>query len=487
MSFNVQWLLGLFFIIITFDLAALEHKTIDAARAVDRGREIYRSGRTGSGKPLLAVVSSDVLLPESQRACANCHARSGLGYSEGNTISLPLTGPKLFQAVEIAPKWTTQKRTEGAGTRPAYSDKTLAMAIRTGTDSAGRQLDQMMPRYQISDQDMADLTAYLKTLGASPALGLTKKEIHFATVVSEDVDLQQRDAMLDVIKAYVKAKNGLTRREDKRSRYAPAHKEWDYTAYRKWNHHLWTLRGPRDSWGEQLKAYYQQQPVFAMVSGMVSGSWLPVHQFCEDKQLPSLFPITDLPVINEADFYTVYFNKGKTLEASVLAKYFNEKGFFNTSSATVQVYRDTEQGRTTAQAFRTASKHFVEAKLSDLKIEGSEPLVAEFWKQFASDHGNKSWVLWLTEKDLAGLNMSVNSEQLPTAIVLSASFAPDYNRQMVEQLQDKILITYPYALPNMLSAREKIVEIWLRSKKKLFSDPQVQVSSFFPCVHWVKA
>jgi mono/diheme cytochrome c family protein len=448
-------------------------------KAVDRGREIYRTGKSASGQSLSAVVSGDVPLPETQRACSSCHGRSGLAYSEADRIALPVTGPKLYQVVEIAPKWTRKKRTVGSGTRPAYTDMTLAAAIRTGVDPAGRQMDLMMPRYRVSDQDMADLIAYLKTLGASPAPGLTDTEIHFATVVSDDIDTQKRDAMLELIKAYVKAKNGLTRNEEKRSRYAPVHKEWDYTAYRKWVHHVWSLQGSREQWAEQMQAYNRQQPVFAMVSGMVSGSWKPVHQFCKEKQLPCLFPITDLPVIDEADFYTVYFNQGKTLEASALAKYLTDNISSSSRTPIVQLYRDTEAGRTAALAFRTALLKSAGIRLSDLKIAGSEPLSAEFWTQFARDNADVTWVLWLSEEDLSGLKTLAGFEQLPQTLVVSASFVPHFNQHIPDHLRDRVLVTYPYALPETLSVRNKITEIWLRSKKIAFNDPAIQISSYF--------
>jgi cytochrome c553 len=478
MQFNISQSLLLILLIGALDVAAMGQNPL-GARAEDRGREIYRTGESTFGQPLSAVVLADVPLPETQRACTSCHGRSGLAYSEADRIALPVTGPKLYQVVEIAPKWTHKKRTVGGGTRPAYTDKTLAAAIRTGVDPAGRLLDLMMPRYQVNDQDMADLIAYLKILGTSPTPGLTETEIHFATVVSDDVSPQQRNAMLELIEAYVKAKNGLTRNEEKRSRYAPVHKEWDYTAYRKWVHHVWSLQGPREQWAEQMQTYYRQQPVFAMVSGMVSGSWKPVHQFCKEKQLPCLFPITDLPVIDESDFYTVYFNQGKTLEASALAKYFTENDGFSSQQAVVQLYRDTEAGRTASQAFRLASQKFIGGRLRDMKIESSEPLPADFWTQLFLNNTDTIWVLWLSEEDLSGLKTLTEFEKLPQTLVISASFVPHFTQHIPDYLRDRVLVTYPYALPEALSFRNKITEIWLRSKKIAFNDPAVQISSYF--------
>lgn len=45
-----------------------------------------------------------------------------------------------------------------------YSEDLIQRAVMQGIGADGRQLDLMMPRWQISDGDFADLSAYLKSL-----------------------------------------------------------------------------------------------------------------------------------------------------------------------------------------------------------------------------------------------------------------------------------------------------------------------------------
>ena len=158
-----------------------------------------------------------------------------------------------------------------------------------------------MPRYPLTDTELEHLVAFLKTLTTDSDPGVTEKQIHFATVIADTVEAEQRKALVDVLNTFVAQKNVETRNESQRAEHAPWHKEWVFGPYRKWVLHIWELQGPEESWLEQLEAQYRAQPVFALLSGLVPGSWQPVHDFCEGFEIPCLFPITDLPVI---DFWT---------------------------------------------------------------------------------------------------------------------------------------------------------------------------------------
>nr|MDQ3821287.1 ABC transporter substrate-binding protein [Acidobacteriota bacterium] len=56
---------------------------------------------------------------------------------------------------------------------PPYTERALELALTRGLDPAGNRLLNVMPRYQMSGADMADLIAYLKRLGKDrdPGIG----------------------------------------------------------------------------------------------------------------------------------------------------------------------------------------------------------------------------------------------------------------------------------------------------------------------------
>jgi cytochrome c oxidase subunit II len=56
-------------------------------------------------------------------------------------------------------------RTEPDGSRgPVYTDALIKRAITTGVDGEDKPLSWIMPRWHITDQELGNLLAYLKTL-----------------------------------------------------------------------------------------------------------------------------------------------------------------------------------------------------------------------------------------------------------------------------------------------------------------------------------
>jgi hypothetical protein len=169
-----------------------------------------------------------------------------------------------------------------------------------------------MPRYPLADSDVAALTAYLATLSAGNSPGVDDKVIRFATVVTEGVDPVEREAVLSVLNKFAEEINRQTRAESERwdRGYTPESRV--PTVFREWLIEEWTLTGPPES-------YYQQQPIFAMLGGLGTGSWRPVSDFCEQQEIPCLFPGTDSPLARDGDFYNLYFSRGPVLEADLIA------------------------------------------------------------------------------------------------------------------------------------------------------------------------
>ena len=187
--------------------------------AADVGQSIYREGRLASGKPVRATVQKGVVMNGADAACAKCHRRSGLGGSEGQYAIRPIAGRLLFSQVQPERAWRRGAPASGtAAVRPAYTQATLARALREGVDPAGRVLDALMPRYTLSDEDIAQLQAYLEGLSSISAPGVTDSEIHFSTIITPDVHPDKRRAMLDVLQAFVSDKNGGTRKETRRGK-----------------------------------------------------------------------------------------------------------------------------------------------------------------------------------------------------------------------------------------------------------------------------
>ena len=424
------------------------------------GRRIYQEGTAGGAQP----------------ACASCHRRSGFGTSEGGVYVPRVTGPALFQPRQLrradlfrnlyqeSQTSLYDARVRDPRLRPAYTPETLAAAVREGRDPAGRALDPLMPRYRLSEAEMAALTAYLKGLSAAPSPGVDGETIHFATIVTAGVDPGRRDAMLDVLRAYVRWKNAETRHSAARVGSSPWYRDEFQGAYRQWELHVWELRGAAATWPAQLAAYYREQPVFAVLSGLGAGAWRPVHEFCERAEVPCLFPNTGLPVVDPPGAYALYLSTGLTVEAQTLARYLSDF-----PGPIVQVYRDTDEGRVPARAFRDALSA---ARLTDRAIPPARTLTSAFWQRLVGETRPAVLVLWLGPEDVQALGPAAGRQ-----VVLSATLLGD-PEALPAGLRERALLTWPWALPGHEEPLIYRVRAWMRARGIARTHERLQLATW---------
>jgi ABC-type branched-subunit amino acid transport system substrate-binding protein len=137
--------------------------------AEQRGKQIYLRGESAAGTDITAMLGSgDTEVPASAFACANCHGLVGEGTEEGGLAAPSLVWAALTNAHTSA--LTTNER-------GPYTDATLVRAVRDGLDSAGVRLHPGMPHYRMTDEQAADLIAYLKKLGRELDPGLSETTI----------------------------------------------------------------------------------------------------------------------------------------------------------------------------------------------------------------------------------------------------------------------------------------------------------------------
>lgn len=444
-----------------------------------QAERIYRDGILPSGKVVTATVEADIELTGLQVACANCHRRSGMGTNEGNLVMPPITRDVLFQAKTLGRKHRFLHETKGIGTRPEYTMESLKKVIRNGIDSSGREINSLMPRYNLSEEESEALVTYLKTLEPSGSPGVSKEEIHFATIVSDQVDESQKKAVLDVLESYFKKKNAGTRLETRRAENAPWHRDWKYESYRKWKLHVWKLTGSSDTWEAQLNQYYTEQPVFAMLSGLAYGSWQPIHDFCEKNQVPCLFPNTDLPVLSESDYYTFYFSKGLFLEANVLAKYLQGERKNESKRIIVQVYRVAGEGQAAAEQFRKKLKPQAGDTLINQVVNIQESINRNFWKKLIRDNQHAIFVLWLNRKDLKALNGLGNDNENIERIFISGTLITNLADVISDSLINIAEVVYPFEQPSEMPMLLYRSNAWFKSQNLLGEHQKLQANTFF--------
>ena len=425
-----------------------------------------------SGELMVGMVSDDVQLPANYVICGNCHRRSGLGSIEGTTVVPVVAGSVLYEDLTLP----TSRPPAPPVQRPAYTRETLARSIREAIGSAGNEFSALMPRYPLSEDEMDNLIDYLDTLTTDPAPGVTETHIHFATIVTDTVPAASRKAMLDVLQTFVVQKNSETRYETKRADSGPWHKDWVFKPYRKWVLHTWELTGPSSGWAEQLQTFYDQHPVFAVLNGLAEGSWQPIHNFCEQQQLPCIFPNTNLPTIDESDFYSVYLSKGISLEASVLAQHLHGLREEPAPGSVVQVFKAGDpQGETAAQALREA--------LGDSLVSFALPRQQQEFLRLLDSRGEAgpaTIVAWLGAEDIASVIPNVGSDDEPPSLYLSGSFIADSSALPEQVINDSTFIVYSTALPADWSRLLARSTGWFRAKRIYApQEKTIQANAYF--------
>ncbi len=279
---------GLFAGLVSLALGAASSRSVSAqdtlTPAERRGKQIYVHGTSPSNREILAYVGESSLeIPAQGLPCASCHGLDGRGKPEGG-----------ISPSDIRPEYLTKPYglTHPDGRKhPPYTDRGLELAITRGTDPAGNRLLNVMPRYAMSREDLADLVAYLRRVGSDRDPGITETSILIGTAVPETGPLA---GMGEAIKAVTIAffdnlnkQGGVFNRQIEVRFVATAP----------------TAAGTRANF-ERL---FGTEPVFAMSGAFISGSEKELVSLLAQYEVPFIGPVTLYPQtgfpVNRQVFY----------------------------------------------------------------------------------------------------------------------------------------------------------------------------------------
>jgi ABC-type branched-subunit amino acid transport system substrate-binding protein len=169
--------------------------------AAARGHEIYLRGVSPSGGEITALMGgSAVEVPATVLPCVNCHGENGRGRPEGGIVPTNITWDALTKPYGV--------HRSGGREHPPYDERLLARSIAMGIDSRGNELHLAMPRYRLTHEDMNDLVAYLKIIGAELAPGLSAGKIRIGTLLPRKGRFAARGAAMEAaLRAYFEELN----------------------------------------------------------------------------------------------------------------------------------------------------------------------------------------------------------------------------------------------------------------------------------------
>lgn len=436
------------------------------------GETIYRQGMLPDGKPLRGTREADVNVEGADAACVACHRRSGLGTQEGRYLIPPIIGKYLFRPGLRNIEDMKLPHVEGyLPSRSPYTDATLARVIRDGIDSDGRELNYLMPRFKLDDAAMASLIAYLRNLTSQPVPGVSDDTLQFATIIAPDADPVKKQGMLNVLNQFFEDKNAFIRGGTR-----PMHtsREIKYRVNRRWQLHVWELTGPPDTWEQQLREKLAAEPVFAVISGLGGSTWAPVHHFCEQAQLPCLLPNIELPVVNEKDFYPVYFSKGVLLEAQLIAHQI--QAMQPAPRRVIQVFRQDDIGAEAAAALRT-NLALSALKTEDVMLPGKGS-PGELERTLARENKDDAVILWLRPEDLKTLPDETAGHPV---VFVSGLMGGLEDAPFPASWRKDIRMSYPFDLPEQRKIRMNFPSIWFKVHHIPVVDERVQSDTYLAC------
>lgn len=472
-------------------LAALALAAAQPATAGDAalGARLYHEGIGADGRPVTGTVQGDVEIGGAAFACVSCHRPSGFGTSEGGSYVPPIIGPilfassspdrnrmfrELFQEVQSPSYWA---RVRQPRLRPAYDAASLARAVGEGVDPAGHVLDAAMPRYALAEADVANLEAFLRGLSAEISPGVTPDGIHFATVIGPDADAAEAEAVLSTMQAYVEWMNGRIAVDTRNPAFSPNFRSDFIDAYRKWRLHVWRLEGPPESWEAQLAARYAEQPVFALVSGLVAGPWDAVGRFCDSRRVPCLFPNAELVPEGPVERgYSLFFNRGLVLEAEVAAADIAET--LPETARIVQLHASAPRGARPAAAFtRALAARMPRVQLVSMGYDDPAALERAL-AGLAADGAPDALLLWTAapEADLAVLArapVAAGALYLPSAAMAAAQAT------LPPGLDPALRIVWPYEEPEGYHPRQYRIRAWMHTRRLPVTHARLQLQTYY--------
>lgn len=423
------------------------------AQITSLGEQMYRNGILPSGSALPAFIREDVEIDSKVFSCSSCHLRAGLGSYEGGIVTPPTTGNKLYKSYRrpnspIDPR-DQARRSFYAQTieeRPPYNRETLANAIRFGVDPAGHTFNDVMPRYPLDDSDMSILIPYLEQLSSAPSPGATPYSMKFATIITEDVSMEERTALLTPLKQFVNLKNqqmGMFN-DFKKFGYSPTIEMTN--AFRNASLDVWELKGSPETWRSQLSAYYSANNVFAVLSGISNKSWKPIHDFCEDEKLPCLFPITELPATDNTGWYSYYFNGGVAQEAEAVARYVNQQEDETKLKKALQIVQNNETGKAMAKAFEKEWEYLGKPIVTTVYLNTEELKDNSKIASIIKTYNPQTLLLWGDAAILPALHIAHNNLEPQASIFASSTLLGLNSLDIPDAIRNRVYLTYPHRL-----------------------------------------
>ncbi|MBI5443292.1 MAG: ABC transporter substrate-binding protein, partial [Deltaproteobacteria bacterium] len=239
----------------------------------ERGRQIYMTGHSPSGTPIVAYFGEDsVEIPEEASTCSGCHGYDGTGRPESGVIPSNVTWPYLTKSYGHV-------HSNGVE-HPAFTVETLKDYMESGVYPGGGAGDPSMPVYEMASRDLDDLVAFMQLLGQSLDPGVTEGSLRLGTVLpAAGPGAPAGEAVRALLEAYLAEVNeagGIYGRKVELSVLAAA-------------------PGPSAK-GRDLAGWVRVEKPFALVATFTPGFEGELYEVVGPEEIPLVGPLTLYPL-----------------------------------------------------------------------------------------------------------------------------------------------------------------------------------------------
>lgn len=382
-----------------------------------RGKQIYLRGTSASGGQVMAMLGREgVSLPASAVPCASCHGPDGMGRPEGGLI------PPNIRWSELSKSYGHVH--ENGRRHPVFNEAGVAKLVRTGVDPGGNQLDNAMPRYKLSEPDMADLLAYLKYIEMDLDPGLSEDQLQIATLLPLDGPQGQLGrAMAQVIHAYL---------EDVNRTGGVYGRRLELLAI--------PFGATQDETLDKLRQALRIEGIFALVGSYTVGVDQPLLELLRKESVPLIGPFTLDPgneVINPAAFYLY---PGFVDQVQVLAKAAVEEKPADAAVPPVLIGPEGNEIDRLVNAAKQALQAGGRKAPQILRYPPGRMQAGQLAEQLAH---SESLLYFGQQNDLEDLLASLAEHQSKPAVYLLSSFVSRPLYQASTAFQGQIFLAYP--------------------------------------------
>ncbi|TAN43638.1 MAG: hypothetical protein EPN25_00160 [Nitrospirae bacterium] len=265
----------------------------------DRGREIYFTGTSSSGRPVAAYFGHDLIeIRGKGAACAGCHGYDGKGRPESSVVPTNITGKYLLKAFgHIHPDGMMHE---------AFTKDSLRSYLRDGIYPGNKRGDPAMPVYDMPDEDLDALVAFLAVLGTLNDPGLTGRAIRVGTIIPlNDLPGDPGQVVEKTLRSYF---------EDINDNGGIYNRKIELTVGRIPS----GMRSPE----EYIRTFLEKEELFCLVSTFTPGSDPELQSLAETLQTPLVGPLTLHPPESESlRRYSFYIFPGLRDQILALVSY----------------------------------------------------------------------------------------------------------------------------------------------------------------------